>query len=117
VLYACAEGARGVLSAGLRTLGATVDVIPVYRSVAVAEGAASVRAQLERGEIDAVSFASGSAVQAFATAMGAAARCAGAVSIGPVTSEAVRREGLTLLAEAEPHTIDGLVVAIVAALA
>jgi uroporphyrinogen-III synthase len=39
------------------------------------------------------------------------------VSIGPVTSRSVRSAGLGVAGEASPHTIDGLVDALVAALA
>jgi uroporphyrinogen-III synthase len=38
------------------------------------------------------------------------------VSIGPVTSETARGAGLAVTAEADPHTIDGLVDAVVVAL-
>jgi len=36
------------------------------------------------------------------------------ISIGPVTSETARARGLRVDAEADPHTIDGLVDAVVA---
>ncbi len=39
------------------------------------------------------------------------------VSIGPITSATARARGLTVTAEAAEHTIDGLVDALVAALA
>jgi uroporphyrinogen-III synthase len=39
-----------------------------------------------------------------------------AISIGPVTSEAVREHGFQLLAEARQHDLDGLVETIVAEL-
>jgi uroporphyrinogen III methyltransferase / synthase len=43
VLYATAEGARDVLPAGLRALGAVVDVVPVYRSTPDGAGAEKLR--------------------------------------------------------------------------
>ena len=38
------------------------------------------------------------------------------VTIGPVTSDAARSAGLSVTAEASPHTVDGLVAAVVSAL-
>jgi uroporphyrinogen-III synthase len=38
------------------------------------------------------------------------------VTIGPVTSSSARSAGLQVSAEADPHTLDGLVAALVAAL-
>lgn len=117
VLYLAAEGARDVLPIGLRALGARVDVVPIYRSAPARVDAGDVRAQLERGEIDLVTFASASAVQNYTAAVGReAARRAPAASIGPVTSEAVRREGIPLAVEAVEHTTPGLVAAIADAL-
>ncbi len=120
VLYAAASEARDVLPDGLRALGATVDVIPIYRSMAEGEGtegAEAVRRLLVRDAIDLVTFASASAVHGFITVVGPQlARRAPAASIGPVTSAAIRREGLHLAAEAHVHSIDGLVDAVVRAL-
>lgn len=116
VLYLVARGAREVLPAGLRALGASVDVTPLYRSVPDAEGAAALRERLLRGEVDLVTFTAGSTVRAFVDAVGAdAAARAGIVSIGPVTSAVVRELGLEVRAEASPSTIDGLIQATVAA--
>ena len=39
------------------------------------------------------------------------------VSIGPITSATARERGLAVAAEADPHTIDGLVAALLGALA
>ena len=115
VLYACAEGARDVLPEGLRTLGATVDVLPIYRSVPDGEGAAALRAKLESGEIDLVTFTSASAVDAYVATVGkAAATRAPAATIGPVTSAAAKKAGLRVDVEAPESTIPGLVAAIVA---
>lgn len=116
VLYLVARGAREVLPAGLRALGATVDVLPLYRSVPDVEGAAALRERLLRGDLHLVTFTAGSSVRAFVDGVGpdAAAR-AGLVSIGPATSAVIRELGLEVRAEADPSTLDGLVQAVVAA--
>jgi uroporphyrinogen III methyltransferase/synthase len=114
VLYAAAQGARDVLPTGLSALGAHVDVVPIYRTERVADDMAPVRARLELGEVDLVTFTSASAVHAFVAAVGVeAARRAPAASIGPVTTEAAREAGLEVIAEASESTISGLVDAIV----
>jgi uroporphyrinogen III methyltransferase/synthase len=114
VLYATAEGARDVLPAGLREMGARVDVVPLYRSVPSSDGASELRERLEHGEIDLVTLTSASSVDGYVAAVGAeAARLAPAASIGPITTDAARRAGLTVAIEAEVSTIDGLVDAIV----
>lgn len=113
VLYAAAQGAREVLTRGLTEMGAEVEMIPVYRSVADGEGARLVRRVLEDGGVDLVTFTSASAVQAFVEAVGhSAARHAPGASIGPITSEAVREAGIELLVEAQESSIPGLVEAI-----
>jgi uroporphyrinogen III methyltransferase/synthase len=117
VLYVAAEGARAVLPDGLRALGTTVDVVSAYRTTADGEGADTLRASLERGEVDATTFASASAVRGFVDAVGEElARRAPAISIGPVTSDAVRAAGIPLASESHTATIDALVAAVVAAL-
>ena len=59
--------------------------------------------------MDVVTFASASAVAGYVDAVGAElARRAPAVSIGPVTSEAVRAAGITLLAESPEASIPAL---------
>ena len=113
VLYASAEGARDVLPAGLRKLGAHVEVIPIYRTVPDGEGAERMAAALQRGVVDLVTFTSASAVRAYVDAVGAAAAArAPAASIGPITTEAARAAGLEVVVEAAESTIPGLVDAI-----
>ncbi|MDQ3516525.1 MAG: uroporphyrinogen-III C-methyltransferase, partial [Gemmatimonadota bacterium] len=115
VLHVGAEGARDVLRAGLEEMGATVTLLPVYRSVPQAEGAENLRAALEHGEVDLVTLTSASAVAGLVDAVGPdAASGAPAASIGPITSEAARAAGLDVTIEAKESTIDGLVDAIVA---
>ena len=115
VLYPVAEGARDVLPQGLVELGATVDVVPIYRSVTDGRGAETLRAQIAASGLDFVTFASASAVRGYVDAVGPdlAARV-GAVSIGPITSEAARAAGISVVAEAQESTIAGLVAALVA---
>jgi uroporphyrinogen III methyltransferase / synthase len=115
VLYATAEGARDVLPAGLRALGAVVDVVPVYRSAPDGAGAEQLRQALADGAVDLVTFTSASTVHGYVQAVGAElARRAPAASIGPVTSEAARAAGITVAVEAAESTIPGLVAAVAA---
>jgi uroporphyrinogen III methyltransferase/synthase len=118
VLYVAADGAREVLPDGLRALGCTVDVVRAYRTVSDGAEAGALRTALEAGEVDAVTFASASAVRGFVAAVGSElARRAPAVSIGPVTSDAVREEGITLAAEAPQASIAVLADTVARALA
>jgi len=117
VLYVAAEGARDVLPVGLRRLGCTVDLIPAYRTIAGGEGADALRAALESGRVDAVTFASASAVRGYVEAVGKHASRAPAVTIGPVTSAAARTAGLVVAAESREASIAGLVDATVTELA
>jgi uroporphyrinogen III methyltransferase/synthase len=110
VLYVAAEGAREVLPDGLRALGCTVDVVRAYRAVSDGAGASALRSALAAGEVDAVTFASASAVRGFVEAVGSElARRAPAITIGPVTSDAVREEGIPLAAESAQASIAALV--------
>jgi uroporphyrinogen III methyltransferase/synthase len=113
VLYATAEGAREVLPEGLAELGASVDRIHLYRSVANAEGVEELRRRVAAG-VDLVTFTSASSVTAFTDAVGrdAAARTRGA-SIGPVTTAAADSVGIDVVVEAAESSIPGLVAAIV----
>jgi uroporphyrinogen III methyltransferase/synthase len=114
VLYVTAEGARDVLPAGLRDVGANVELIHAYESIRDGEGADRLGRAIEAGKVDLVTFTSGSAVRGYVEALGAdlAARVPGA-SIGPQTSEALRAAGIEVRCEAQESTIDGLVSAII----
>jgi uroporphyrinogen III methyltransferase / synthase len=107
VLVATAEGARDVLPDGLRGRGARVDVVHLYRTVPEPVDAETVRSA------DLVTFTSSSTVQSLAAALGDGALGGlRAASIGPVTSAALREHGVEPLAEADPHTVEGLVAAV-----
>jgi uroporphyrinogen III methyltransferase/synthase len=109
VLVARAAEARDVLPDALRGRGAEVDVLALYETVAEPLGAAERSAARAA---DYVTFTSSSTVKFWSEAVGdpGAARL---VSIGPVTSEALRQRGLEPHVEAGQHDIDGLVQALV----
>jgi uroporphyrinogen III methyltransferase/synthase len=112
VLIARAAEAREVLPEALRELGAEVDVVALYETVAERPDPDAIE---RAAEADYVTFTSSSTVRNFTEALpediAAGARI---VSIGPVTSEAAREAGLTVHVEAERHDVEGLVEALVA---
>jgi uroporphyrinogen-III synthase len=95
VLHAGAEGARDVL---VRELGA--EFLPLYRTVELAPD--------HFPDADLVTLASASATRSLA-ALRPDLPC---VSIGPVTSAEARSAGLTVVAEARTHDLEGLVAAV-----
>ncbi len=111
-LVARAAEARDVLVEALRARGAEVDVLALYETIAEPMSDAQVAAV---AQADYVTFTSSSTVRFLVqTAGGAGWRPAGRlVSIGPVTSDALREHGLAPDVEASRHDIDGLVDALV----
>jgi uroporphyrinogen-III synthase len=95
VLFAGAEGARGVLAEELQA-----EVLPLYRTVELEPEA--------QPQGDLVVLASASAARAFART-GVELPC---VSIGPVTSEEAESRGVSIVTEAETHDLEGLVRAV-----
>ena len=116
MFYPAAAGARRDLVDGLVRLGATVDRIEAYDSVATDEDVAAVRAALRDGRVHAVTMTASSAVTAWVGAMAPLHDVADVVSIGPVTTQAARAAGMRVAAEAMPSTLDGLVAAVVRAI-
>jgi uroporphyrinogen III methyltransferase/synthase len=115
VLLARAEVARDVLPEGLAQKGYDVEVLTVYRT-AMAEPDPGALAQLRAG-VDAITFTSSSTVTNFCDAAGQLPDPQPVVvSIGPVTSATARARGLRVDAEADPHTIEGLLTALVTTL-
>ena len=117
VLFPRAREAREVIPEALHAAGASVDVVTVYETVG-AEALAVPAAEVEAADF--IAFTASSTAEHFVHLMGPdglARRLAGVrlCSIGPVTSETLRRHGLTVAVEADPHTVEGLVNAIRAA--
>ena len=126
VLIPRAAEARDVLPRELTRLGAAVDVVPVYRTVAASPDPA-VLAMLAAGEIDVVTFTSSSTVTNLLALIGNAERgtrnaeqrtgpLGGALvaCIGPITAQTAREHGLRVDLVAEEHSIPGLVAALAA---
>lgn len=112
VLVARAAEARDVLPEALRERGAELDVVTLYETVHEEPDEAAIEAAQEA---DYVTFTSSSTVRNLTEALGKRfPRAARIVSIGPVTSEAVRAAGLQVHIEAERHDVDGLVAALLA---
>lgn len=117
VLLARAETARDVLPDGFAAKGYDVDVLPVYRTVTTTPEPEVVE-RVRRGDVDALTFTSSSTVTNLCDALsGLPVPQPLVVSIGPITSATARERGLRVDAEADPHTIDGLVDALVASVA
>jgi uroporphyrinogen-III synthase len=118
VLYPAADRASDELQNALGALGARVERVEAYRIVTAPLDAAACFEAAERGGVDAVTFASPSAVEGLATALGEPGLTrllerVPAVVIGPTTERALTRRGLAVGAVAHPSTLDGLVEAVV----
>ncbi len=111
VLIARAEQARDVLPDALRERGIDVEILALYRTVPEPLDGTAREAALGA---DYVTFTSASSVRFFVDAAGAPADGQRIVSIGPVTSTALREHGLEPDVEAVEHTPDGLLAALVA---
>jgi uroporphyrinogen III methyltransferase/synthase len=113
VLVARAAEARDVLPDALSERGARVDVVPLYETVTEDPAPEAVEAARSA---DYITFTSSSTVTNLLAALdGKLPEGAKVVSIGPVTSAALREAGYDAAVEAERHDIDGLVEALLAA--
>jgi uroporphyrinogen III methyltransferase / synthase len=118
VLIPSAAVTRDLIPGKLRDRGAQVDVVEAYRNVRPSDARERASAIFQEPYPDWVLFASSSAVDNLVELVGAdQLRRTKIASIGPMTSASIRKHGLNVRAEAEPHTSDGLIRAICAAVA
>jgi uroporphyrinogen III methyltransferase/synthase len=119
VLIPRAEVAREILPEQLRELGATVDVIPVYRTIGPAVDVASLTQQLHEGQVAAVTFTSSSTVRNFVELFGGRDAVRPLVArvviacIGPITARTAEEYGLTVTVMPAKNTVPALAEAIV----
>ncbi len=112
VLYPASSRALPTLAAGLRQLGAEVIQVEAYRTDSAALDVADCRAWIARAGIGAVTFASPSAVDELAHALGDAdferlLSGAAAVAIGRTTARALSARGHDAVV-ASAATLEGL---------
>ena len=110
VLIARAKEGRDVLPDALRARGAHVEIAALYETVA--EPLSDETREAAAGA-DYLLFTSGSSVRFFAQAGGSLSGPK-LVSIGPATSDVLREHGVEPDLEADPHTPDGLIAALLA---
>jgi uroporphyrinogen-III synthase len=117
VLVVTGDRNRDVVVNGLTDLQAIVDQLPVYATENMEVGASDAASDFRNHGADAILFASGSAVESFVQQastlvlrQGAKRPLAG--SLGPVTSETMRRLGVPVDFEAEVADMDGFVAAV-----
>jgi uroporphyrinogen III methyltransferase/synthase len=119
ILIPRAEVAREILPNQLRELGATVEVLPVYRTIVPAVGVASLMQQLQDGQVAVVTFTSSSTVRNFMELLGGRDRVrpllAGTVvaCIGPITARTAEEYGVTVTVMPAENTVPALADAIV----
>jgi uroporphyrinogen III methyltransferase/synthase len=106
------EEVRNTVSAGLTKAGAIVDDAIAYRTVPETNDETGAQARFLEEGADVLTFASGSAVDHFVALNLPIPATTKIVSIGPVTSEALKKHGLRIDAEATTHDIPGLVQAV-----
>ena len=112
-----AEVANPELPKALEDLGAIVDDIAVYKTVAETDDLNGTAAKLGEGGADWITFTSASTVEHFHARFDLPKLVkkfpqTKLVSIGPETSKAVRALGLEPALEAKEHTIEGIVQAL-----
>ena len=113
VLLPRAEQARPILPDALRGAGWEVDIVDAYRTVRQELSEAALAAA---ASADAICFTSSSTVSNYLDVAGVSGLPPVVVCIGPVTAATARHAGITVTAVADPHTVPGLVDALVGAL-
>lgn len=117
VLLPRADIASDTLTDLLSEAGVVIDEVDAYRTVPADALADDVTTRLQDGDFDAIALGSSSAARNLVDLLGGAPHPDIAiVSVGPVTSQTCRDLGLTVAAEADPHDMDGLTQAVVAAI-
>jgi len=120
ILLMRAEVATPELPKALEAMGAIVDDVACYKTVPETEDVNGAAAQLLEEGADWITFTSSSTVENFHARFDLPALVKKfpkikMASIGPETTKAIEALGLKPAVEAKPHTIEGLVKAVVGA--
>ena len=107
-----ALGSREVLPKRLAELGAIVDEAVAYQTVLETNDKSGARERLQTEGADLITFTSSSTVENFLALKLPWPAKMKTASIGPITSETMRKYGLTVDIEAARYDVDGLVAAI-----
>ena len=121
VLCARADIAPAGLEVALAEKGWSPTRVDAYRTRFPRSLPSEARTALRAGRVDAVTFTSASTVRGYVGALGTVAgtppetppKTPKVVCIGPVTATEARNHGLTVHAVATPHSVDGVVDALV----
>ncbi|MCZ6655269.1 MAG: uroporphyrinogen-III synthase [Planctomycetota bacterium] len=111
-LYPCSDLADTAGPQALRDAGAIVDAIEAYRTIPDdSADADALRRSLAADEIDAIVFASPSAVRAFFNMIApqSVSQRIGLISIGPKTTQALKKAAPDRVTEARQAEVEGLV--------
>jgi uroporphyrinogen III methyltransferase/synthase len=115
ILVPRAEKAREILPEELREAGATVDVVPAYRTVKPEQRTQEIGEMLEKGLVDMVTFTSSSTVANFAEMFGPARHGLKAwmekvvvACIGPITAKTAEEHGFAVHVVPGEYTIEAL---------
>jgi uroporphyrinogen III methyltransferase / synthase len=116
ILLPRAETARDVIPEELAKMGAGVDVVTVYRTVASKRKKEELIPLIGAGKVDVITFTSPSTVHNFMSIMGKKFRLPPQIRIaciGPVTAAAVKKAGMNVDIMREEFTIPGLIEAMI----
>ena len=111
-LVARAAGDRPVLAEELEEAGAGVDQVAVYSTVEIEEPNPDVADALRAGEVGWVTVTSSPTARSLVRLYGELLKGTRIVSISPLTSASLRELGYPPAVEATPHTMDGMVEAL-----
>ena len=117
ILIPRAEHSREILPETLRGAGAQVTIAPVYKNVPPQGRKDALRAELETGKVDMVTFTSSSTVKNFLTMVDAAdqreldrlLQGVKIAAIGPITAKTVTDNGLKVDVQPEVYTIPAMI--------
>ncbi len=108
ILWVHGDEAREVVSEGLSALGAIVDECIAYKTVPETEDPTGGKKRFTKEGADAVTFASGSAVEHFFNLGLPWPKGAKAISIGPITTKALQAHGVEII-EAKESSLEAMV--------